>query len=202
LSFVTVETRDLSIGSETLLDARSQIGPFLRPTRDTRKPIRKPMTETRGYKRANIEGNFHEVMNYTVLEWSDGHALIEMQVLPKHRNRGASIHGGVIAALIDIAADMGGTWRPEEEGGERRTVTVNLNVNFIGGTGADIVHARGWRSHATRNTLFSNAEIFEPDTGKLLANGQGVYKFLRDGTDYGPGATPGATPEQKAEEKA
>lgn len=141
-----------------------------------------------GYKRQGTEGTFHEVLDYTVLEWEEGHALIEMPVQPKHRNRGSSIHGGVIATLIDIAGDMAGIWTPE---GERKTVTVNLNVNFIAGTSADVVHARGTRSFATRGTLFSNVEIFEPDTGRLLANGQGVYKLLRPGTKRVPGIKDG-----------
>jgi len=140
-----------------------------------------------GYKRDGTAGTFHDVLDYTVLEWEEGNALIEMQVQPKHRNRGSSIHGGVIATLIDIAGDMAGIWTPE---GERKTVTINLNVNFIAGTSADVVHARGTRAHATRGTLFSNAEIFDPETGKLLANGQGVYKLLRPGTDRAPGINP------------
>lgn len=137
-----------------------------------------------GYKRDGTAGTFHDVLDYTVLEWEEGNALIEMQVQPKHRNRGSSIHGGVIATLIDIVGDMAGIWTPE---GERKTVTINLNVNFIAGTSADVVYARGTRAHATRGTLFSNAEIFEPDTGRLLANGQGIYKLLRLGTEIAPG---------------
>jgi uncharacterized protein (TIGR00369 family) len=140
-----------------------------------------------GHKRDGTAGTFHDVLDYTVLEWEEGNALIEMQVQPKHRNRGSSIHGGVIATLIDIAGDMAGIWTPE---GERKTVTINLNVNFIAGTSADVVHARGTRAHATWGTLFSNAEIFDPETGKLLANGQGVYKLLRPGTDRAPGINP------------
>lgn len=137
-----------------------------------------------GYKRDGTAGTFHDVLDYTVLEWEEGNALIEMQVQPKHRNRGSSIHGGVIATLIDIVGDMAGIWTPE---GERKTVTINLNVNFIAGTSADVVYARGTRAHATQGTLFSNAEIFEPDTGRLLANGQGIYKLLRLGTETAPG---------------
>ena len=137
-----------------------------------------------GYKRDGTAGTFHDVLDYTVLEWEEGNALIEMQVQPKHRNRGSSIHGGVIATLIDIVGDMAGIWTPE---GERKSVTINLNVNFIAGTSADVVYARGTRAHATRGTLFSNAEIFEPDTGRLLANGQGIYKLLRLGTEIAPG---------------
>ncbi|HAA92386.1 MAG TPA: hypothetical protein DCE33_08060 [Rhodospirillaceae bacterium] len=160
-------------------------------TQDKIRAMSPPAMTKRGYKRKGTDGTYHEVLDYTVLEWEEGHALIAMPVQPKHRNRGSSIHGGVIASLIDIAGDMAGIWTPD---GERKTVTINLNVNFISGTSTDLVHARGTRAHATRGTLFSNAEIFEPDTGKLLANGQGVYKLLRPGTTHAPGISPDKEP--------
>ena len=63
--------------------------------------------------------------------------------------------------------------------GERKTRTINLNINFISGTSADLVHVRGRRAHATKGTLFSDVEIFVPDTGMVIASGQGVFKLLR-----------------------
>ena len=53
------------------------------------------MTEL-GFRRADIKGTFHEVLDYTVVEWADGHVLVEMEVKPQHRNLGGSVHGGVL----------------------------------------------------------------------------------------------------------
>ena len=38
------------------------------------------MTEL-GFRRADIKGTFHEVLDYTVVEWADGHVLVEMEVV-------------------------------------------------------------------------------------------------------------------------
>ncbi len=126
--------------------------------------------------RNNIIVNYNQVLGYEVLEWIDGHSLLATPIQKKHRNRGRSIHGGVIASLVNVAGKMAGNWTSN---GERETKTINLNINFISGTSADLVHVRGVRAHATKGTLFSNVEIFVPDTGIVVANGQGVFRLLR-----------------------
>ena len=67
---------------------------------------------TLGFKREDIKDTFHEVLDYTVEEWSDSHVLLQMVVKPEHRNLGGSVHGGVLSSLVDIAGFMGGSWTP------------------------------------------------------------------------------------------
>ena len=141
------------------------------------------MTEL-GFRRADIKGTFHEVLDYTVVEWVDGHVLVEMEVKPEHRNLGGSVHGGVLSSLIDLAGFLGGSWSPNGPG---RSVTINLNASFIAGTNADVITAEGKRTHATKNTLFSKVWIREKDSGKLLTTGQCTYKLLHPDTKESPG---------------
>ena len=133
------------------------------------------MTKTTENRNKNIT-NYNQILGYEVLEWIDGHALLASPIQKKHRNRGRSIHGGVIASLVNVAGKMAGNWTSN---GERKTKTINLNINFISGTSADLVHVKGVRAHATEGTLFSNVKIFLPDTGIVIASGQGVFKLLR-----------------------
>ncbi len=133
------------------------------------------MTKTTKY-RDKVIVNYNQILGYEVLEWMDGTSLLATPIQKKHRNRGRSIHGGVIASLVAVAGKMAGNWTSN---GERKTKTINLNINFISGTSADLVHVRGIRAHATKGTLFSNVEIFVPDTGIVIASGQGVFKLLR-----------------------
>ena len=133
------------------------------------------MTKT-NKNRNKIVANYNQVLGYEVLEWIDGCSLLAIPIQKKHRNRGRSIHGGVIASLVNVAGKMAGNWTSS---GERKTRTINLNINFISGTSADLVHVRGRRAHATKGTLFSDVEIFVPDTGMVIASGQGVFKLLR-----------------------
>ena len=139
---------------------------------------------TLGFKREDIKDTFHEVLDYTVEEWGDGHVLLQMVVKPEHRNLGGSVHGGVLSSLVDIAGFMGGSWTPNGHG---RSVTINLNTSFIAGTNADVSTAEGKRTHATQNTLLSKVWIREKDTGKLLTTGQCTYKLLPPDTKESPG---------------
>ncbi|HAA92387.1 MAG TPA: hypothetical protein DCS82_06515 [Rhodospirillaceae bacterium] len=141
------------------------------------------MTEL-GFKREDIRGTFHEVLDYTVVEWGDGFVLVELEVKPEHRNLGGSVHGGVLASLVDLAGFLGGAWTPDGAG---RSVTINLNTSFIAGTTADVIVAEGRRSHMTKSTLFSNVWIREKDTDKLLTTGQCTYKLLHPDTKESPG---------------
>ena len=124
----------------------------------------------------NAFKNYDQVLGFKVLEWTDGNSLIAAPIDLKLRNRGRSIHGGVIASLIKIAGTMAGNSTAK---GIRKTQIINLNVNFISGTKANLVHVRGRRTHSTKGTLFSDIEIFDPETGVLIANGQAVFKLLR-----------------------
>ncbi|MDA0655264.1 MAG: PaaI family thioesterase [Proteobacteria bacterium] len=137
-----------------------------------------------GFSRDDIKGTFHEVLDYTVVEWGDGHVLIEMEVKQEHRNLGGSVHGGVLASLVDLAGFLGGSYSPDGPG---RAVTMNLNTSFIAGTNADVIVAEGSRVHATKGTLFSKVQIREKGTDKLLTTGQCTYKLLRADTKESPG---------------
>ena len=68
------------------------------------------MTKTTENRNKNIT-NYHQVLGYEVLEWIDGHALLATPIQKKHRNRGRSIHGGVIASLVNVAGKMAGKLR-------------------------------------------------------------------------------------------
>jgi uncharacterized protein (TIGR00369 family) len=138
-----------------------------------------------GFKREDVLGTWHEVLGYNVIDWEDGRALLELTVKPEHRNLGKSVHGGVLASLVDIAGFIGGGWHPDSH---NRAVTINLNTNFIAGTSADVIRAEGWRVRLTKGgTLFTRVRIYEPDTEKLLVEAQGTYKMLRPGTKESPG---------------
>ena len=113
-----------------------------------------------GFRREDIRGTFHEVLDYTVVEWEDGYVLVDLEVKPEHRNLGGSVHGGVLASLVDLAGFLGGSWSPDGPG---RSVTINLNTSFVAGTTADVITAEGRRSHATRNT---NSLTVTPSTAR------------------------------------
>ena len=138
------------------------------------------------YEREDIRGTFHEVLDYKVVEWRDGHVLMELKVKPEHRDHENFIHDGILSSLIDIAGFLGGDWSPKGPG---RSVTINLNISFIDRSAADAIIALGKRVRNPEKLRFSYVEIFEKDTKNLIATGQCTYKILSPETKNSPGVS-------------
>lgn len=136
------------------------------------------------YKREDIKGTFHEVLDYEVVEWRDGHVLMELRIKQEHRDYEDFIHDGILSSLIDIAGFLGGDWSPKGPG---RSVTINLNISFIDRSGADTIIALGKRIKNIEKLQFSYVEIFEKETKKLIATGQCTYKILTPRIKHSPG---------------
>lgn len=115
-------------------------------------------------------------MAFDKVEWREGFIRIRVALQPHHRNRQGLVHGGVVAALLDSAGMFAGTFDPEAENG-RRAVTVATACQFIGSTKGDFIEATGTLTRAGRSMYFSDAKVLDPDTGAVLASGQGTYKY-------------------------
>ena len=138
------------------------------------------------YEREDIKGTFHEVLDYKVIEWRDGHVLMELEVKPEHRDHEHFIHDGILSSLIDIAGFLGGDWSPNGPG---RSVTINLNISFINDSKAETIIAIGKRTQNIKKLQFTKVDVLEKETKKLLASGQCTYKILHPNTKDSPGVT-------------
>ena len=136
------------------------------------------------YEREDIRGTFHEVLDYKVVEWRDGHVLMELKVKPEHRDNENFIHDGIISSLIDIAGFLGGDWSPNGPG---RSVTINLNISFIDNSEVDTIVALGKRNQNTEKLQIAKVDILEKESQKLIATGQCTYKILSPDTKESPG---------------
>lgn len=119
--------------------------------------------------------SFHNVLDYDVLEQSDGFVKLAMTGHDRHRNRGDYIHGGVLMALMDIAGIMAGG---RASGETRKSVTVNLNCNFLSAAFAEKVFAEGKIVRKGRSMFFADCRVVDAESGKLLSTASGIYKYL------------------------
>ncbi len=78
-------------------------------------------------------------------------------------------HGGVLAALIDLAAD----WAMVKQTG-RGVPTVDLRVDYHRPARRGDLNARGKVIRSGRQFATAEAQIFDAE-GKLLASGRGTY---------------------------
>ncbi|MEX2221124.1 MAG: PaaI family thioesterase [Candidatus Rokuibacteriota bacterium] len=107
----------------------------------------------------------------------EGWVRLRVPVRDELRNAaGAPVHGGVYAALTDMA--VGGALATMHEGsaGGVGQTTLDMNVSFIGSSDGD-VFAEGRILQRGRTIAFGEATITDA-AGKLLAAGRATYMIL------------------------
>ncbi len=111
--------------------------------------------------------DFNYLVGTKVREAREGNSLLEVEMRKELCNRWGIPHGGVVFTLADTAAGVAAM-----SAGERRTVTVNANMNYLRcGVSEGKMTARGKTVKAGRSLAFVDVEVFDAaDT--LVATGQ------------------------------
>ena len=90
-----------------------------------------------------------------------------------HMNAGGVTHGGFVMSMLD--SGMGTAAHQVIEGG---AVTINLNINFIGGSKpGDVILGYAKIKKQTRSLIFMYGELKCND--RLLATAEGIWKILK-----------------------
>ena len=74
------------------------------------------------------DSHYHEMLGYKMTEWRDGFVRLEMEVQPRHRQRGTHTHGGILMGLLDIAGILSNLYGKR---GKVETLTLSLSTNFL-----------------------------------------------------------------------
>jgi uncharacterized protein (TIGR00369 family) len=118
---------------------------------------------------------FQDLLGYRFTQWSEGHAVVELEIGPQHLNRVGALHGGVIGTLLDTVMCFAATWCPYP-GRRRTTVTLSLTTSFTGAATSGVVRAVGRKSGGGRRIYACTGEVLGPD-GTVLAVGQGTFRY-------------------------
>ncbi|MDW4499694.1 PaaI family thioesterase [Sulfitobacter sp. D35] len=116
----------------------------------------------------------HRLIGYDVALDADGSARVSLKIEAKHLNRNDSLHGGIVAMLLDSAAGFAASFY---FGGDllQRVVTVSVTTNFIAAADAGQVVATGTVSGGGHKIAYAAAELRHAD-GRLLATASSVFK--------------------------
>jgi uncharacterized protein (TIGR00369 family) len=90
---------------------------------------------------------------------------------------GAPVHGGVYAALVDMAVGGALSTLHEAAAGGVGQATLDMNVSFVSGTGDGPIFAEGRILKRGRAVAFGETTITDA-AGKLLAVGRATYMIL------------------------
>ena len=127
---------------------------------------------------------FHQVLGYRQVAWSEGEAVIELDVQACHLNMAGVLHGGVLTALLDVVLAEAGTYCPYP-GRVRKAITLVLNTTFTGQCSSGVIRAIGKRRAGGSRIFNSSGEIRDQDD-RLLAIGEATFR-LRSGSEHPEG---------------
>lgn len=132
---------------------------------------------------ANVLYGFNALLGHRIAEWEPDHVTIELDIGPQHLNFGGTVHGGVLAALADVAGSLAGLYSdtPDQM---RRSLTLSLTTSFTGQASSGVIRAVGRKRAGGANIYFSNVEISDAQ-GRVIAVAEAVNRY-RSGS--GPGA--------------
>ena len=114
---------------------------------------------------------FHEWLDLRVLSADDSHITIRSTWRPEWDNGTASrsTHGGIIAALLDLAAD----WAIASAVGVPAP-TLDFSVHYLRAAKPGDLTVTGRLVKGGRSITFAEAELVDAD-GKQIAVGRGTY---------------------------
>ena len=144
-------------------------------------------------------GGFADLVGYRLGAWREGYAEVLLEVAPRHLNRSGVLHGGVLSTLLDAACGYAGT-HCGVAGNVRRALTLSLSSHYIGRVelGRHLT-CSARQTGGGRQVFFSAAEVRD-DEGRLVARGEGVFRYRR-GSESPEGSPPQVAGEQELSER-
>lgn len=122
---------------------------------------------------------FSAHLGLQVVEWSQGRAIVSVEITDKLKNRRGVAHGGVTATLLDAALGIACQSQTDEWKSEG---TVTLNVQFIEpARGILLAEARLLR--AGRSVAFVEGEVRDQN-GTIVAKATATFKIERRRTAH------------------
>ena len=126
---------------------------------------------------------FQRHLGVEMLGWEAGRARLRLPLAPFLMNRHGIVHGGVIASLLDTAMGYSGCFTGDPERA-RMCLTLSMTINYIGQAGGTELVAEARRSGGGRRIFYAEGEVRD-DTGALLANASGVFRYKSEKQETG-----------------
>jgi uncharacterized protein (TIGR00369 family) len=129
------------------------------------------------------DSHYHEMLGYKMTEWRDGYVRLEMDVQPRHRQRGTYTHGGILMGLLDIAGILSHLYGKR---GKVETLTLALSTNFLAAVHSEKVAAIGEVTKAGNSVYFANSQVIDIASETVLATAQGTFRIRAKSQDGRP----------------
>jgi uncharacterized protein (TIGR00369 family) len=131
-----------------------------------------------------IESGYFNHLDFQLVEWKPGFAVLEIEIGPQHLNRSKILHGGVLTAMIDTVCGFSGC-HCSTPGHIRNAVTLSLTTSFTGQASSGIIRAEGRKRTRGRKIYVASAEVFNC-ADEIIAIGEATYRY-RSGSEDSSG---------------
>ena len=106
-----------------------------------------------------------------------GFSVFEMDIHPYHHHPFGSVHGGVIASIIDSAAFWAAHF--DLESPDEGLTSVDLKLNYLAPVASGRLIATGRRIKLGRTLGYAEAEV-KTRSGKLVSHGTSTLMVLKE----------------------
>lgn len=122
-----------------------------------------------------------DLIGYQIdLSPGDGSARVVLDIEARHLNRNDTLHGGIIAMMLDSAAGFAVS-RQLSPHGDARVVTISLTTQFHAPARQGRAVATGRVMGGGRKIFYADADLMA-DNNVLLARASGVFKRVGEST--------------------
>ncbi len=111
------------------------------------------------------------LLGIEILRMDHGHVRLSMKVEEKHLNSLKTIHGGVIAALNDVACGIAVNTLLVPNA---TSVSLDLRVEFISPISQGVVTVEGWVTEKKTQVAFAQSRVTD-EKGRLLSTASATY---------------------------
>ncbi len=116
--------------------------------------------------------SFPEVMGTELSSTEEGRAVVSLQAEEWHLNTSGTVHGGVVATLIDIAmAEALNTMTEENE----QPLTIEVKVNYMEPAQQGTLTATAQVRKGSKRATIVEAEVVQEDSDEVVALASGTY---------------------------
>lgn len=134
------------------------------------------MTALKGEQSATLENPFLNLIGARLTEWKMGRCEWAIDIMPQHLNTQGSLHGGVIATLLDVACGYSGFCLKAEDS-KARAATISLTVHYMAKASRGRLLARGRRTGGGRRIFFAEAELISCEDDAVIATASGSFRL-------------------------
>jgi uncharacterized protein (TIGR00369 family) len=119
---------------------------------------------------------FRTLIGYRTKVWREGYGEVELEIGPQHLNSIGIVHGGIYAALLDVALGHAVSFCPVP-GHTRYSTTVSLTTAFLNAADTGILTAVGRTEGLSGRLVTASGEV-RTQAGALLATAQGSFLYF------------------------